>query len=416
MSRLSYVARLPQGAQPSAQQASQRLATLALRGIMASCLCITPVHAAGATINPEVSFTLQASYADKAGGERHISGFLPEGHAHGCDPKKLCLDHSEFMLAANLTPTLRASSSVIFVDAENKGEVEELWLQQVGIVPGVSLKAGRFMSELGYANSQHPHAWDFIGNSLMPTVLSGGHLIHDGVQLKWLAPTERFVEVNAELAKKSSNSPKAWSLGVHLGDDLGASHAWRAGVTYLDAKPLNRTGHVDDENEIEAQTAFTGTSKTWVADVLWKWAPDGNAKERHLKLQAEYFRRTQNGQLTCEDNRAEGGACDGTSSAFRTRQTGGYAQAVYQFMPRWRIGTRYERLDSGTLDFDSTVLPIELAAYKPSQRSIMVDFSPSEMSNLRLQYNRDTSMQGSPDKQWLLQYVHSFGAHGAHRF
>jgi len=61
-------------------------------------------------------------------------------------------------------------------------------------------------------------------------------------------------------------------------------------------------------------------------------------------------------------------------------------------------------------------LPIELAAYKPSQRSIMVDFSPSEMSNLRLQYNRDTSMQGSPDKQWLLQYVHSFGAHGAHRF
>jgi len=407
MSTLSYSACRPRsGQRPSAL-------FLALSTAMASSLCIAPALAEGHTITPEVSFTLQALYADMAAGERHISGFLPEGHAHGCNPEKLCLDHSEFGLAANLTPTLRASGSVIFVDAEDKGEVEELWLQQVGVLPGVSLKAGRFLSELGYANSQHPHARDFVGSSLMNSVLSGSHLIHDGVQMKWLAPTERFVEVNAELAKKSDNSPKAWSLGAHLGDDLGTSHAWRAGLTYLHAKPVNRAGHVDDSNEVEAHTTFTGTSKTWVADVLWKWAPDGNSKERHLKLQAEYFHRTQDGQLTCEDNRADNGACTGTTSAFRSKQSGGYAQAVYQFMPRWQVGVRYERLDSGTLDFS---LPIELAAYKPSRHSVMLNFSPSEMSNLRLQYNRDTSMQGAPDDQWLLQYVQSFGAHGAHRF
>ena len=369
-------------------------------------------------VSPEISLTVQALYADKAAGERHISGFLPEGHAHGCVPEKSCLDHSEVMLAANLTPSLRASSSIIYVNAEKKGELEELWIQHLGALPGLTLKAGRFLSNVGYANNQHPHAWDFVDASLMQSVLSGSHLIHDGLQVKWLTPTERFVEISAEIAKKSNNSPKAWSLGAHLGDDIGTSHSWRAGITYLHAKPVAREGHIDAEiagNDVEVQSHFTGTSKTWVTDVVWKWAPDGNAKAQNLKLQAEYFRRNQDGQLSCDDD-AENGECDGAFSSFRTRQSGWYAQAVYQFMPQWRIGARYERLTSGTLDFDATALPIELAAYKPTRRSLTLDYSPSEVSRILLQHSQDKSMNGSPDDQWFIQYVHSFGAHGAHRY
>jgi len=45
----------------------------------------------------------------------------------------------------------------------------------------------------------------------------------------------------------------------------------------------------------------------------------------------------------------------------------------------------------------------------------MVDFSNSEFSRFRMQYNRDDSRRQTDD-QIILQYTMSLGAHGAHRF
>jgi hypothetical protein len=46
----------------------------------------------------------------------------------------------------------------------------------------------------------------------------------------------------------------------------------------------------------------------------------------------------------------------------------------------------------------------------------MVDYSPSEFSRLRLQYAKDRSMENQDENQWIVQYIHSLGPHGAHRF
>jgi hypothetical protein len=46
----------------------------------------------------------------------------------------------------------------------------------------------------------------------------------------------------------------------------------------------------------------------------------------------------------------------------------------------------------------------------------MVDWSPTEFSRLRLQLAADKSASGVNDRQVVLQYIHSLGAHGAHRF
>jgi hypothetical protein len=46
----------------------------------------------------------------------------------------------------------------------------------------------------------------------------------------------------------------------------------------------------------------------------------------------------------------------------------------------------------------------------------MLDYSPSEFSRLRLQYAKDESIESVSENQWVVQYVHSLGAHGAHRF
>jgi hypothetical protein len=46
----------------------------------------------------------------------------------------------------------------------------------------------------------------------------------------------------------------------------------------------------------------------------------------------------------------------------------------------------------------------------------MLDWSPTEFSRLRLQLAADKSRLGVTDNQVFVQYIHSLGAHGAHRF
>lgn len=375
--------------------------------------------------NPELSLVLAGSYAQRKPGERHITGFLAGGHDHG-GSRGFNLDHTELTLGANIDPTLRGYANIAFADGE--AEVEEAWFQTLALGNGFAIRGGRFLSGIGYANEQHPHAWDFADNSLMYSVLFGEHLAQDGVQLKWLAPTNTFVELGAEFGRGGNfpgsddggnkNGAGAWSLFAHVGDDVGESASWRAGLSYLSAKPENRSSIVDDTNDIEAETLFTGKSKTWLADFVWKWAPDGNPKARNFKFQTEYFRRNESGDMTCTKNTADGGACAvgvNDSTVYGVKQSGWYAQGVYQFMPRWRAGVRYDRLESGSVSFGA--MPVAAANYHPNKWSLMADYSPSEFSRFRLQLSRDRSMQGSPDdNQITLQYVHSLGAHGAHKF
>ena len=57
-----------------------------------------------------------------------------------------------------------------------------------------------------------------------------------------------------------------------------------------------------------------------------------------------------------------------------------------------------------------------LANYSPSRNTLMVDWSPSEYSRLRLQLAQDKTRPEATDNQLWLQYVMSLGAHGAHKF
>ena len=104
------------------------------------------------------------------------------------------------------------------------------------------------------------------------------------------------------------------------------------------------------------------------------------------------------------------------------RQSGWYAQAVYQFMPYWRIGGRYDRLDHGTIGLNANAANVVPPQFDPKRYSLMVDWNPSEFSRIRLQYSRDLTRQDIAtgetisDNQLFLQYIFSLGAHGAHRF
>ena len=162
-----------------------------------------------------------------------------------------------------------------------------------------------------------------------------------------------------------------------------------------------------------AQGAFSGDSTTWLADFVWKWAPNGNSAHQNLKFQSEYFVREEKGGLVCSG----AGACAvPVDSSYKSKQSGWYAQGVYQFTPQWRAGLRYEQLDSGARDFGANAANLVVDSYRPKKASAMVDYSWSEFSRLRLQIAQDKSMTGITDNQLTLQYVMSLGAHGAHKF
>ena len=79
----------------------------------------------------------------------------------------------------------------------------------------------------------------------------------------------------------------------------------------------------------------------------------------------------------------------------------------------------YKRqLDSSATGSDQELIEeagLDSGGYKPQRWSLMGDWSNSEFSRFRVQYNRDES---SPevDDQWLFQYILSLGSHGAHRY
>ena len=87
-------------------------------------------------------------------------------------------------------------------------------------------------------------------------------------------------------------------------------------------------------------------------------------------------------------------------------------------MPRWRTGLRYDHLDPGIANVGALNAGniISDYSYKPSRTTLMLDYSPSEFSRLRVQVANDKSRQGLKDTQFFVQYVMSLGAHGAHSY
>jgi hypothetical protein len=394
---------------------------------------LAPAASSASGFNPEVSLILQGQYKNmKDVAERGITGFWPAGgHDHGAgsvegiNKRGFSVDHTELVLAANIDPYWRGQAIIATLDGT--AEVEEAWFQSLGLGQGIGLKGGRFRSGIGYLNEQHPHMWDFADAPLMYQAMFGTHgsYAQDGMQFKWLAPTETFVEFGAEIGRganfpgtdRNKNGSGAAAVFAHVGGEVGASHSWRAGVSYLTTRPKEREAHFADINGLEAQAAFTGRSQSYMADFVWKWAPNGNPKYQNFKFQTEYFQRRESGDLTCRDEQAVGNACAAEpTAAYRTRQSGWYAQGVYQFTPHWRAGLRYEQLDSGARDFGDNAAYLMVDSYRPKKASAMVDYSWSEFSRVRLQYAQDKSMLGITDNQVTVQYIMSLGAHGAHKF
>jgi hypothetical protein len=374
----------------------------------------------GNSFNPAMSLILSGTYGrtSRNPADYRIGGFaLPPDSEIGPGTRGFSLGETELGLSANIDPYLRGAVNIAFAP-DNSVSVEEAYIQTTSLGKGLSLKAGRFLSGVGYLNAQHAHTWDFVDAPLAYQAMLGTQLGDDGLQLTWLAPTERFVELGLEVARgrgfpgsdSSRNGAGMTALTAHTGGDIGDSHSWRAGLSLLNAKATDQALSAIDAAGSSVTNAFSGKTRVWVLDGVWKWAPNGNATRTNFKLQGEYLRSTRTGDLTYDV------AGLASTDAMRTAQSGWYLQGVYQFMPRWRVGLRGERLNPGSPDYGINTASLAEGGFHPHKMTAMLDYSPSEFSRVRLQLARDYARDGRADNQLFLQYQMSLGAHGAHGF
>ncbi len=367
--------------------------------------------------NPSISLILSGLYAhtSRDPANYRLTGFaLAQGAEAGIGSRGFSLAESELALAANIDPYL-AGNINLSIGGDGSISAEEAYITTTTLPDGLVLKAGRFFSGVGYLNSQHSHTWDFVDNPLAYQAMLGTQYADDGLQLHWLAPTDQYMEFGLELGRgrsfpgndSSRNAAGMSALTFHTGGDVGESNSWRAGLSVLQASARGQAlADVDREGNAVVDN-FTGRSRVWVADGVWKWAPNGNATRTYFKLQGEYLQSRRSGDLAVDD---------GAFAPVHSIQSGGYVQGVWQFEPQWRVGVRTERLDPGHADYSLNGASLAASTYRPTKNSLMLDFNPSEFSRIRLQLAQDKSRQGFTDNQVLLQYQTSLGAHGAHAY
>lgn len=392
---------------------------------LAVCLSHSTLVGAAATgsaenaFNPAFSLILSGTYASlRQDPALPATGFAMNpnpGHEQG-----FTLGESEMGISANIDPQFRGVATLA-LDPAGGVSVENAFVQTTALGEGLNLKFGRFFSGLGYLNEVHAHAWDFVDQPLVYAALWENQLAEDGVQFKWLAPTETFIELGAEVGKgrgfpgtdRAKNGSGAGVVFAHIGGDIGIEQSWRAGASLHRTRAVDReSANVPDLSGNPVTNLFSGDSNTAGLDFVWKYAPNGNISERYLKVQGEYFRRKESGDLTYDTAGAN------STDTFSVTQSGFYLQSVYQFMPRWRIGGRYDRLDPGVAQVGALNAGNVISdyAFTPTRTTLMLDYSPSEFSRLRVQLANDQSRQGLADTQFFVQYIMNLGAHGAHSY
>jgi len=373
--------------------------------------------------NPALSVILQGSVNgySRDPDAYALPGFQLGGEA-GLAKEGMTLDESEITASANVDQLFYAQSTFSLSDTPDGTEIsiEEAYVDPLALPAGLGVRFGRFYSGIGYLNSTHSHVWDFHDEPLAYRAFLGRQYGDDGIRVTWTLPTDLYVMLGGETlagnnfpaGEPESIKGDVQTLFMKLGGDIGISSAWQGGLSMLTA---------DVHNRDNGATAFSGDSDLYIADFVYKWAPNGNPYQTNFKFQTEFFYRKEKGDTAVSDG------IDTALMNYRGDQTGWYAQAIYQFIPRWRAGVRYDRLSAdndlnvvdlgGFADAGTVIAESGLAdGHDPQRWSLMFDWNPSEFSRIRAQYNRDESRPDATDNQWTLQYIMSLGSHGAHLF
>ena len=226
----------------------------------------------------------------------------------------------------------------------------------------------------------------------------------DGLRLNWTAPTDMYLMLGIEgfhgkrFIADVVNIPGQvgmTTLVAKMGDDLSRSQSWQLGLSHIrNEREALVEEHVEGEAHAHAHGAQYTGGKTWMMDATWKWAPNGNNRDQQVRVTFE------TAWVYAHNSDAAGDMHHAHALAL-----------AWRLNPNWEVGARTDWLRVNAPDDES-----RLCEY-----ALMLAWKPSHMQTLRVQY---TTQRGATGDAFLnaskdsvqLQYVLSFGAHGAHSF
>ncbi|WP_290577655.1 hypothetical protein [Ketobacter sp.] len=368
-----------------------------LSGVLLSgwvcCVCANP-------FNPDISLILDGIYkTENTALSEYESGFG--------------LGHTELSMRGAVDDQFYGSLSAVLESHAGATEVEleEVYINTIGLPAGLDIRAGRFLSQIGYLNSHHTHSDLFTERPAVYRALLGAHYFDDGVRMNVLLPTPFYWRMGVEAFNgrlltggESTDDIGVYTLNSRWGGDFLGSNSWQLGVSWLKNRldPVEEAedhddgedGHDHDGHAHSHDAAYSGENM-FIADAVWKWAPHGNAQLGQLILAGEYFYVDDLNEYATDDDFNEGW----------------YASVVYRFNPRWSAGVRYGNVELKEVHGD------HFHDQQLEEGNVMLAWSPSHFSTVRLQY---TNQQGKGFDELndaiTLQYVMSLGAHGAHEF
>ena len=387
--------------------------------------------------NPAVSVIVDTFYyhEDSEDGMGHIkegmTGFGhghaedEHGHGHGVE-NGFNLRHLELAFQAEIDGYFKALA--IAAIEEEGAEIEVAEIETTGLPWGFQAKAGKFFSDFGYINAQHEHQWDFADQPLIHELALGSHGLNEkGVQLSWLAPTPFYLLFGAEVFQ--GENEKMYMQAEGEATELPENDGPRLGVGWVKLAPFQfdnselqlglfgaSGSHQEVHEEGGFEYGFDGDNMFAGFDAVYKYDSGKAYGQGDAVVQAEYFYRDKDLELADSD--------DGTAEIgekLTGAQDGYYIQGTYGIFPRWRAGLRWEQVGLTNEETEEGVTE----EFGDSWRaSAMVDFRPSEFSQIRFQVNNgdyefahdDGDIETENVWEAFVQLTVSLGAHGAHDF
>ena len=366
----------------------------------------------GNEFNPSIGIILNGKYNSFSmkSAEPAVKGFVI-GHEGERGREGIQLGESELNFSSFIDDKFYGSltAAIVKEDGEDKVELEEAYIQTTpdfNFPDGLSLKAGKAFWTLGYLNEHHVHADDFANRPLPYRVYLNKGWNDEGAEITYILPTDYYAEIGGGFFRGDDypikggdgDSPGAYSVFARIGGDIDQNQNYRLGAYYVGGDNAGGRKGNDDDN------TFKGDSTLYVTDFRYSYAPTGNVREQELTLQGEFFARNEDG--TYDD------------VVFNGTSYGWYMQSVYKFNSRWRGGLRYSQMETPGVPSGLIGTNMDGQGFDPTSVTVMTDWTNSEFSRIRWQFNQDklASGSGSVDNQFTVQYIISIGAHGAHKF
>ena len=217
-------------------------------------------------------------------------------------------------------------------DEEEHGsgfDLEEGYVEWVGLPAGLRLKVGKFQQRFGTLNRWHSHALPFQSRSLPHLAYLGEEaLTQTGASVSWLAPFgggsagtyEAAVEVTRSGAELFGESTRPSVLGHVNGFwQFGASTDFELNLSWIN-------GSYEDETEFFDRNVYG-------AEFAFNWIPPALTRQRGLTVRGGAM--MLEGLLPEEDDPSGSADVDG-------RALGLWSMAEMRLSPSWLVGARLD--------------------------------------------------------------------------